>query len=101
LLRWLMFIMVWTATSHFALEIMCLHAFCCNKLGTLYDLIIFIIVLFVETPHKFITASNTFTWCFHEQSYYMFYRHANLQRILINSFYWWAFGNWTCRLYID
>jgi hypothetical protein len=67
-----------------------------------------IIVLFVETPRKFITAklsirkpgsssvliiywwrsgltdrklcSNKFTWCFHKQNYYMFYHHANIQR---------------------
>jgi hypothetical protein len=37
-----------------------------------------IIVLFVETPRKFITA--VITWCFHKQNYYMFYRHANVQR---------------------
>ena len=33
-----------------------------------------IIVLFVETPRKFITAkifcSNKFTWCFNKQNYY-------------------------------
>ena len=34
----------------------------------------------METPRKFITASNKFTWCFHKQNYYMFYRHANIQR---------------------
>jgi hypothetical protein len=28
----------------------------------------------VETPRKFIT------WCFHKQNYYIFYRHANIQR---------------------
>jgi hypothetical protein len=27
--------------------------------------------LFVETPRKFITASNKFTWCFHKQNYYI------------------------------
>jgi hypothetical protein len=37
----------------------------------------YIIVLFVETPRKFI---NKFTWCFHKQNYYMFYRHAKIQR---------------------
>ena len=26
------------------------------------------IVLFVETPRKFITANNKFTWCFHAQT---------------------------------
>jgi hypothetical protein len=25
-------------------------------------------------------CSNKFTWCFHKQNYYMFYRHANIQR---------------------
>jgi hypothetical protein len=47
-----------------------------------------IIVLFVETPRKFITVvnylyiyySNKFTWCFHKQNYYIFNRHANIQR---------------------
>ena len=29
-----------------------------------------IIVLFVETPRKFIRCSNKFTWCFHKQNYY-------------------------------
>jgi hypothetical protein len=54
-------------------------------------MIIYIILLFVEPPRKFITAklsirkpgsssSNEFTWCLHKQKYYMFYRHANLQR---------------------
>jgi hypothetical protein len=59
----------------------------------------------VETPRKFITAklsirkpgsssvliiwknrklcSNKFTWGFHKQNYYMFYRHANVQRTYI------------------
>jgi hypothetical protein len=23
---------------------------------------------------------NKFTWCFHKQNYYIFYRHANIQR---------------------
>ena len=27
-----------------------------------------------------IICSNKFTWCFHKQNYYMFYRHANIQR---------------------
>jgi hypothetical protein len=27
-----------------------------------------------------ILFSNKFTWCFHKQNYYMFYRHANIQR---------------------
>ena len=80
-----------------------------------YSLLYYIIVLFVETPRKFITAklsirkpgsssvliicymillalmktgltdrklcSNKFTWCFHKQlNYYIFYRHANIQR---------------------
>ena len=30
-----------------------------------------IIVLFVETPRKFITV-NKFTWCFNKQNYYKF-----------------------------
>jgi hypothetical protein len=34
--------------------------------------IYFIIVLFVETPRKFI--------CFHKQNYYIFNRHAKIQR---------------------
>jgi hypothetical protein len=30
------------------------------------------ILLFVETPRKFITAViNKFTWCFHKQKYYI------------------------------
>ena len=29
-----------------------------------------IIVVFVETPRKFITCSNKFTWCFHKHNYY-------------------------------
>ena len=50
----------------------------------------YIIVLFVETPRKFITAklsirkpgsssvliklcSNKFTWCFHKQNYYVMF----------------------------
>jgi hypothetical protein len=42
--------------------------------------VINIIVLFVETPRKFIICSNKLTWCFHKQNYYIFYRHANIQR---------------------
>jgi hypothetical protein len=29
-------------------------------------------------------CSNKFTWCFHKQNYYIFYRHANIQRTLLN-----------------
>jgi hypothetical protein len=40
-----------------------------------------IIVLFVETPRKSITAViNLRGACFHKQNYYIFYRHANIQR---------------------
>jgi hypothetical protein len=28
-------------------------------------------------------CSNKFTWCFHKPNYYMFYRHANIQRTYI------------------
>ena len=40
-------------------------------------------------------CSNKFTWCFHKQNYYMFYRHANIQRtyfwsVLVES--WRSFG---------
>jgi hypothetical protein len=34
----------------------------------------------------FMNCSNKFSWCFHKQNYYMFYRHANLQRT-----YLWIF----------
>jgi hypothetical protein len=45
----------------------------------------FIIVLFVETPRKFI-CSNKFTWCFHKQNNYIFNRHANIQITYFRAF---------------
>jgi hypothetical protein len=76
----------------------------------------YIIVLFVETPRKFITAklsipavspdlhiistdedpglriesfacSNKFTWCFHKQNYYIFYIISSIYYLLYNIFY--------------
>jgi hypothetical protein len=32
-------------------------------------------------------CSNKFTWCFHKQNYYMFYRHANVQRTYFSIVY--------------
>ena len=33
---------------------------------------------------SFRSVSFLFTWCFHKQNYYIFYRHANIQRTYIN-----------------
>jgi hypothetical protein len=38
--------------------------------------------------HVNVLLQSLFTWCFHKQNYYMFYRHANIQR----TYYFTLFG---------